>query len=94
MLVAERLLTIDQNHVVPATTQFPILKTVVEKQRVAAGNFQRLPDRFPEQRGRFSWPRGAAKQTILRFRFVKLFLARKSLVAITKNPQAVHFSLL
>ena len=39
MLVAERLLAVNQHHVVTAAAQFPVLKTVVEQQCVAAEFF-------------------------------------------------------
>ena len=36
MLVAERLLAVNEHHVVATAAQIPVLKTVVEQQRVAA----------------------------------------------------------
>ncbi len=42
MLVAERLLAVNQHHVVPAAAQIPVLKAVVEQQRVAAEFFNRV----------------------------------------------------
>ena len=42
MLVAERLLAVNQHHVVAAAAQMPVLKTVVEQQRVAAEFFNRV----------------------------------------------------
>ena len=42
MFVAERLLAVNQHHVVPAAAQIPVLKPVVEQQRVAAEFFNRI----------------------------------------------------
>ena len=46
MFVAERLLAVHQHHVVPAPAQVPVLKTVVEQQRVAAEFFNRVTSAF------------------------------------------------
>ena len=42
MLIAERLLAIDQHDVAPPPAQFPILKSVVQQQRVAAKFLDRV----------------------------------------------------
>jgi hypothetical protein len=44
--VAERLLAVNQNHIMPATAQSPVLETVVEQQRVAAEFFNRVTPAF------------------------------------------------
>jgi len=36
VFVAERLLAVNQHNIMPASAQFPVLKRVVEQQRVAA----------------------------------------------------------
>src|ERR1022692_4522737 len=46
MLVAKRLLTVNQHHVLAAAREFPVLKTVVEQQRVAAEFFDGVASAF------------------------------------------------
>ena len=46
MLVAERLLAVNQHHIVPAAAQIPVLKPVIEQQRVAAEFFNRVTPAF------------------------------------------------
>ena len=46
MLVAERLLVINQHHVHAPAAQFPVLKPVVQQQRVAAEFFNRVTAAF------------------------------------------------
>ena len=42
MLVAKRLLAVNQHDIVPAAAQIPILKTVIQQQRVAAEFLNRV----------------------------------------------------
>src|SRR2546427_10686701 len=53
-----------------------------QQQRVAAGRFVRLKNRFPQQRLGLAGASGASEQSILRRRAMKLFLARKRVVVI------------
>ena len=42
MSVAKRLLAVHQHHVMPASAQFPVLKRVIQQQRVAPEFFNRI----------------------------------------------------
>src|SRR3989442_13684359 len=60
-----------------------------QQQRVAAGRFVGLKNRFPKQRLGLARASGPSEQTILRRRTMKILLAREGLIVVGETQQTV-----
>src|SRR5256885_14330550 len=83
-------------HIAPEIRQqrtFQLRIRPPQQQRVAARDFIRLKDRFPQKPFGFSRARSPTEQSVFRGRFVKLALARKRSIAVPQIQCAVVASL-